>query len=82
MNFSCADALEHTIRVNRIISLPRGSALLVGVGGSGRQSLTRLAAFIARHRVFSITITRGYKEADFKLDIQKLFTWVALICCR
>jgi len=70
------DALEHTIRVNRIISLPRGSALLVGVGGSGRQSLTRLAAFIARHRVFSITITRGYKEADFKLDIQKLFTWV------
>ena len=48
------DALEHLMRLHRVIRMPRGSALLIGYGGSGRRSLTRLAAFMAGYALFEI----------------------------
>ncbi|XP_041843992.1 dynein heavy chain 11, axonemal [Melanotaenia boesemani] len=67
------DAMQHVCRINRILEAPRGHALLVGVGGSGKQSLTRLAAFISSIEVFQITLSNGYGVQDFKMDLAGLF---------
>ncbi|CAH1116455.1 unnamed protein product [Phaedon cochleariae] len=67
------DAMYHICRINRIMEAPRGNALLVGVGGSGKQSLTRLAAFISSFEVFQIQLKKGYSMNDMKADIAALY---------
>ena len=67
------DALEHLLRINRLMETPRGSGLLVGVGGSGKQSLTRLSSYISRCKQFQITLTKQYNKSSFLEDMQVLY---------
>jgi len=46
------DAINHLIRISRIVQSERSSGLLVGVGGSGKQSLTRLSGEIGRQIIY------------------------------
>ncbi|XP_048641449.1 dynein axonemal heavy chain 10 isoform X3 [Marmota marmota marmota] len=72
------DALEHLTRVHRIIRMDHGHALLVGVGGSGKQLLARLAAFTAGYEVFEILLSRGYSENSFREDLKSLYMKLGL----
>ena len=67
------DALMHVCRIHRVLCQPRGNALLVGVGGSGRKSLARLATYVADLKCFSIEITKNYRLLEFREDLKELF---------
>eukprot|EP01084_Bolivina_argentea_P175293 303595_1 len=66
------DAVKHLMRICRILGMPRGNLLFVGVGGSGRQSLTKLASYICRYELCQIQLTRNYKTADLLEDIKNM----------
>jgi len=67
------DAMKHVCKISRIISNDGGHALLVGVGGSGKQSLSRLSSFISQYSTMGIMISSTYGLNDLKLDQQKMY---------
>jgi dynein heavy chain len=66
-------AIEHISRIARIIDQPTGSCLLVGVGGSGKQSLSKLSSFLLGYDVERIMVNSTYKMSDLKNDIMRMY---------
>ena len=67
------DAMKHVCRICRIITSDGGHALVVGVGGSGKQSLCKLSSFICMYTTTSIVINSTYGMNELKADLQGMF---------
>ncbi|CCW70441.1 unnamed protein product [Phytomonas sp. Hart1] len=64
--------LEHVTRICRVLKQPGGNLLLIGVGGSGRRSCTRLAAYLQECDYATISAAKEYGYSDFLDDIRQL----------
>lgn len=65
------DALQHVARIARILRQPQGNCLLLGVGGSGRQSMTKLATYVSGYHLMMVEIVKGYSMLDWREDVKK-----------
>uniref|UniRef100_A0A182JL82 AAA+ ATPase domain-containing protein n=1 Tax=Anopheles atroparvus TaxID=41427 RepID=A0A182JL82_ANOAO len=70
------DAIEHIVRLARLLRSERGNGLLVGVSGMGKQSLSKLAAHINGYQCHQIALRRGYDHSSFHEDLRRIY-WIA-----
>ena len=73
------DAVDHIASIARVLRQPRGNALLVGVSGSGKQSLTRFAAALEGFTCMQLEPTKAYSLTDFREDL-KVLSGLILFC--
>ncbi len=64
------DACDHVSRICRVLRQPQGNALLLGVGGSGRQSLSKLATFINNYKIYQIEVVKGYSMTNWRDNLK------------
>jgi dynein heavy chain len=64
------DACDHVNRICRVLRQPLGNALLLGVGGSGRQSLTKLSTFMSSYKMYQIEVVKGYSMRDWRDNLK------------
>jgi len=66
-------AVNHLSRLARIIAKPFGNGLLIGIGGNGRHSLTKLASFMNSAQIFKIELSKAYSKNEWTEDIKGLY---------
>lgn len=71
------DAIIHISKIYRVINFNRGHCLLVGVGGSGRHSLTRLASYISDMSSDYLQIRSDFSLRDFRFKLQSMYRHAA-----
>jgi len=65
------DAVTHIMSIMRILMQPRGNAMLIGVSGSGKQSLTALAAFILEQTSFQVKLSKNFDPLKFREQLKE-----------
>ncbi|CAB4061834.1 DNAH [Lepeophtheirus salmonis] len=63
-------ALEHLCRISRVLKQPESHMIFIGLGGSGRQSLSRLAAHISGFEFHQIELGKDDELYKWKSELK------------
>ena len=69
------DAIEHLLRISRVLRQPKGYIMLIGVGGSGKGVLTRLASFMQKYEIKELEVKKdpgGDSIKDYLKELLQL----------
>lgn len=67
-------AIETIASILRVITLPLGHVLVIGVSGSGRKSLTTLASFIGNYQIFEMKKARKRQINEWHAELRELIS--------
>lgn len=63
-------AVSHILRITRVLKISKGNILLIGMGGSGRRSLSTLSAYLMEQELFTSKQTKNYKQEDWAMEVK------------
>ncbi len=66
-------AVEHLSRAARVFRQPGGHILLVGLGGTGKASVVKLAAYLENYEFKTLRTFSNYNIGDFHDDVKNAF---------
>ena len=66
-------AVQHVIRAARVFRQPGGHVMMVGVGGTGKSTVAKLAAYIQECHFMRPYVSRGYQNFEFREDLKKAY---------
>jgi len=64
------EACQHIVRIARVLSMHRGNIILCGLGGSGRESLAKMAVFLCSQLHASVTSGMNYTFREWRTDLK------------
>lgn len=66
------------LKICRILKLDKSHGVLIGLGGSGRQTLAKLSSFIMNQNMINLEVHSKYSEKDWRADIKKILSQASL----
>jgi dynein heavy chain len=67
-------AVLQILKICRILKLDKSHGLLLGLGGSGRQTLTKLSSYMMGQQLVTLEVSKGYNQEKWRTDIKKILS--------
>jgi dynein heavy chain len=73
------EAIQHTLRIVRVMRQQSGHMLLVGMSGTGKHTAVHFAAFVAEMELFELQPTTEYRMTGFRKHLKGLFNTAGIV---
>lgn len=72
------DAISMLCKISRIISNPFSHGLLIGLGGAGSHTLTRLATYMQNYNMYEIEVDKDFGKENWLEFIREMLKEIVI----